>query len=150
MTGDTKVRLAREADLEAIWTLLGQLERVMARPAGTDRAVVDRTLHRLLRRRDWSVFVAEAAGAVVGLLAVQFRDSLAHPGRCALIEELVVDEGWRGRGIGEALVERAVRAARRRGCCEIEVSTERANARARRFYRRMGFDAEALLLEREL
>jgi deoxycytidylate deaminase len=38
----------------------------------------------------------------------------------------------------------------RLGCVELEVSTEKTNAAARRFYRQCGFDEDAVLLEMAL
>ncbi len=36
------------------------------------------------------------------------------------------------------------------GCSEVEVSTEKSNTAARRFYKSCGFDEKALLLEMDL
>jgi GNAT superfamily N-acetyltransferase len=78
------------------------------------------------------------------------RRTAAHPAPSALIDEVVVDERMRGRGVGRKLIEAAVSEARRMGCCEIEVSTERSNGAARRFYAECGFDEESVLLEKDL
>ena len=36
------------------------------------------------------------------------------------------------------------------GCCEVEVSTKMTNTAAREFYKRCGFDEDAVLLETQL
>jgi RimJ/RimL family protein N-acetyltransferase len=36
------------------------------------------------------------------------------------------------------------------GCCEVEVSTEKSNAKARRFYKSCGFAEDAVLMEIDL
>jgi ribosomal protein S18 acetylase RimI-like enzyme len=59
---------------------------------------------------------------------------------------------WIGIGVasvGWRLVEEAMRVAQMRGCCEMEVSTERSNQAAQAFYRRLGFSHEAVFMELE-
>jgi ribosomal protein S18 acetylase RimI-like enzyme len=102
-------------------------------------------------RPQYAILVAEKEGErVIGLLSASQRWTLWHAGPCALIEELVVDEDARRRGVGRALVEAAVEWARAQGCSEVEVSTDPDNASAQAFYQRLGFESEALLLEYEL
>lgn len=57
---------------------------------------------------------------------------LIHPdkGTEMLLYELSVDEAHRRQGIGRALVEALLRLARRRGCYDVFVLTERANTAA--------------------
>ncbi len=86
---------------------------------------------------------------MVGLLTISRRWTLWHAGPCALIEELVVDEKARGRGVGRALIQAALDWARSQGCSEVEVSTEQDNTDAQNFYRRLGFESVTLLLEYE-
>jgi GNAT superfamily N-acetyltransferase len=104
----------------------------------------------MLELPQYALFVAEDdEGRVVGLLTASQRWTLWHAGPCALIEELVVDEKARRRGIGRALIQAALDWASAQGCSEVEVSTELDNSVARAFYRRLGFESEALLLEHE-
>jgi ribosomal protein S18 acetylase RimI-like enzyme len=99
----------------------------------------------------YAIFVADdEVGQVVGLLSASQRWTLWHTGRCALIEELVVDERTRRQGIGHALIQAALDWAKGQGCSEVEVSTDHDNTDAQAFYRQLGFESEALLLEYEL
>ena len=66
--------------------------------------------------------------------------------RDALINELVVSQAYRGRGIGQALVAKARDEALSRGMDEIEVGTEQDNLAARSLYQKCGFDQEYVLL----
>lgn len=52
--------------------------------------------------------------------------------------ELAVDEAFRGRGIGGALVEALTTLAWERGCYEVWVLTDEANAAAMATYRASG------------
>ena len=58
----------------------------------------------------------------------------------ARIEDVVVDESARGRGVGEALVRECIEVARRRGASIVELQTARVRVAANRLYERMGFE----------
>ena len=80
-------------------------------------------------------FVAEHDGDVVG--TVRLWDVCAGPGRPALLlGPLAVDERMRSRGIGGALMRRAMAAARRRKHDAVLLIGDAA------YYRRFGFSAE--------
>jgi GNAT superfamily N-acetyltransferase len=73
------------------------------------------------------VWVAEADGVVVGLLALSE----------GWIDQLYLDPAWRGQGIGDRLVA----LARRRQPAGLQLWTFQVNESARRFYERHGFVA---------
>jgi len=58
----------------------------------------------------------------------------------ARIEDVVVDEGARGRGIGEALINECLNVARKRGASVVELQSARRREVANRLYPRMGFE----------
>jgi ribosomal protein S18 acetylase RimI-like enzyme len=142
-----KIRPAVERDAPAAVGLMAQLNEFGH--GQVDAGVEDR-LRAMLNLPTHAIFVAEGGnGQVAGLLTVSQRWTLWHAGPCALIGELVVDEGARGQGVGRALIQAALDWAKSEGCSEVEVSTELGNTAAQSFYRRLGFTSEALLLEYE-
>lgn len=58
----------------------------------------------------------------------------------ARIEDLVVDEGNRGHGVGEALVNACLNVARERGAGVVELQSARRREVANRLYPRLGFE----------
>jgi ribosomal protein S18 acetylase RimI-like enzyme len=48
------------------------------------------------------------------------------------------------------LVLAAIEKCRQLGCCEVEVSTEKTNLKARKFYKRYGFEERGMLFEMDL
>ena len=58
----------------------------------------------------------------------------------AWIQDVVVDESARGRGIGEALTLRAVDLAREAGARSVDLTTRPTREAANRLYRRLGFE----------
>ena len=58
----------------------------------------------------------------------------------ARIEDVVVGEAARGRGVGEALVRRCIDVARERGAGIVELQSARSREAANRLYPRLGFE----------
>lgn len=86
--------------------------------------------------------VAECDGQLVGTLQLTFIPGLARRGALrAQIEAVRVADGFRGSGLGSAMLSWAVAEARRRGCALVQLTTGKARVGAQRFYRRLGFVA---------
>jgi ribosomal protein S18 acetylase RimI-like enzyme len=76
-------------------------------------------------------------GRIVGMLTlIVFR---IPTGVRAWIEDVVVDETARGRGVGEALSQEAVRRALDLGARTVELTSRPSREAANRLYRRLGF-----------
>ena len=91
------------------------------------------------------VFAArDAAGAIVGLCwCVLFDPGTGLEGEVA---EVFVAEGHRGKGIGEAMVRRAIDLFRERGVTLGYVWTREENEAAVRLYRGAGFEPPTQLV----
>jgi ribosomal protein S18 acetylase RimI-like enzyme len=55
------------------------------------------------------------------------------------IEDVIVDEAYRGRGIGEALTRTCLENAQRAGCPQVMLTCNPDREAANRLYQRMGF-----------
>jgi ribosomal protein S18 acetylase RimI-like enzyme len=94
------------------------------------------------------VLLAEEGDQTIGLLSYSVRPNLYHAGDSCLIEELIVHEPARGRGVGSALMSELFRRLISTGCAEVSVSTMPGNQRAIKFYKYHGLIDEAILLEK--
>ena len=84
-----------------------------------------------------TVLAARDDEGIVGLLTLaMFR---APTGLRAWIEDVVVDEAVRGRGIGEALTREAVRLAGERGARTVDLTSRPSREAANRMYEKAGF-----------
>jgi ribosomal protein S18 acetylase RimI-like enzyme len=81
------------------------------------------------------VFVAEEEGAVAGYVTTRL-DHFTGIGR---IPNLAVDERFRGKGIGTALIEHAVQWMRQQGMDMAKIETLDQNDRGQALYPRCGF-----------
>jgi ribosomal protein S18 acetylase RimI-like enzyme len=58
----------------------------------------------------------------------------------AWIEDVVVDESARGKGVGEVLNRAAIDEARRRGAKNVSLTSRQSRETANRLYQRLGFE----------
>ena len=130
--GEIVIRPARDADAAAIAVLSGQL----GYPSG--KAEILERMKALAARGSAAILVAEADGRVAGWVAVR-EDLTLESGAFAEIAGLVVDEGFRGHGLGEALVAAGEGWARERGHVRMRVRSNVVRERAHRFYERLGY-----------
>ena len=127
----TSVREALPADAPRITALAGQLGYEVPQQH------VERQLRRMNEERTIFVAVVPRAG-VVGWIGVALREGVIDSGR-ADIEGLVVEDEYRGNGIGRLLVETAEAWARRRNCSSMRLVSNVVRERAHEFYKRLGY-----------
>jgi len=96
-------------------------------------------LERLLRDPDVTLLVARDGDEIVGTTTVVVYTTPFWIK--ARLDEVVVDESARGKGVGEALVKAALDVARERGAQIAELQSGRMPGReaAHRLYERLGF-----------
>jgi ribosomal protein S18 acetylase RimI-like enzyme len=84
------------------------------------------------------LFLAQDGDAIVGTLTLAlFR---IPTGLRAWIEDVVVDESARGRGVAEALNRAAIDRARAAGAVSIDLTSRPSREAANRLYQRIGFE----------
>ena len=84
-------------------------------------------------------YLAELSDEIVGFISLTFDMRLSEGGKVAVIDELVVKEKQRSKGIGTALVEYAIMLAKSNCCCMVEVATNLRREDTHRFYEKKGF-----------
>ena len=117
--------------VDAFARLVPQLSRSSPVPGPAELAqIVDSPATVLLVARD--------GDAILGSLTlVLFR---IPTGIRAWIEDVVVDESVRGRGVGEALSREALRRAASAGARTVDLTSRPSREAANRLYRRLGFE----------
>ena len=139
--GSVAVRFARPEDWPAVAGLLIELGRGVA--AGT----ADDTTHRMqftghLRRIDSVTLVAEdhdEPGTVLGVVDMEYHQRLGDHRPQARVNDVVVTEAARGRGVGRDLLSRAEELARKRGCFRMALVTAGWREASISFYRKEGW-----------
>ncbi len=144
------IREAKESDLLTIGKLTLELIEAMGSTEGIDIKLIAENCRNLLSEVNSHILVAEIEGMVAGFVNFTTRKTILHRGLSGLIDELIVAKSYRGKGIGKQLLSSAIEKSRQLGCCEVEVSTEKTNIKAREFYRQYGFTERGVFLEIDL
>ena len=63
-----------------------------------------------------------------------------HQKPYSLLEDVFVEENFRGQGIGKQLVEKAIQEAKNKGCYKIIGTSRNAREKVHKFYKHLGFD----------
>ncbi len=115
----------REATIEGeagVFDLLKQLmsganeESAINQQSGVD------TYRQMLKGETGTVFVAIEDGSMLGLVTLSYPVAIRCGGTYSSIEEFIVSEQARGKGVGGALLEASITRATERGCSEFLVS----------------------------
>ncbi len=88
-----------------------------------------------------AVLAAYEDGRAIGVAALAFTWTLEHSGRSAWLDELYVVPDRRGRGVGTALLRRALEVAASERCLAVDLEVDSAHARAEGLYARERFAA---------
>jgi len=131
---------ARIQDIPALQSLLTALFSIET-DFRSDAELQRRGLAMLLEDRDRAVVLVarDAGGLAVAMASAQLVISTAEGAPSAWIEDVVVREDFRGKGIGEALVSALCAWAHDRGATRAQLLADRTNEAALEFYRRGGW-----------
>lgn len=143
-TPPVNIRRAGSGDLNVMSALLEELFSLEADFSfNRERQIAG--LKMLLNRDGVRLLVAEAAGKVVGMCSGQVVVSTAEGGPSVLVEDVVVDNRWRGFGIGRMLLRGVVHWAREQGAGRLQLLADRDNTPALAFYEHLGWSETRLI-----
>ena len=138
------IRDAVAADIPAMVELLSQLFSI-EQDFVPDADKQGRGLVLLLAHAGAHMLVAELEGRVVGMITTQTLISTAEGGPVGLVEDLVVAEPHRGKGIGRQLLQTMETRARDTGLTRLQLLADSDNAPALDFYTQRGWRRTSLL-----
>lgn len=133
-----EVRPAKERDFDAWFALFDAVAmegKWIGREGPLDREACNEIFRTALESPEWITLLAESHGKVVGEIGIHSRNGLADFG-------MMVDAGWRGRGVGSALLESCIAWARGAGCHKVTLQVWPHNEAAICLYRKTGFAEE--------
>jgi ribosomal protein S18 acetylase RimI-like enzyme len=131
------VSVARVAD--ASTEVLAACHRLIPQLSSSSAPITIEELRGIIGSDSSVLFSARLGADIVGLLTlVVFQ---IPTGTRAWIEDVVVDQSARGKGVGGALNRAALDEARRRGAKTVDLTSRPSRAAANRLYQRLGFVA---------
>jgi GNAT superfamily N-acetyltransferase len=132
------VRQATADDADEVARLLHDFNTEFDTPSPGPEVLSER-LRMLLAGHATIAILAGTPAVAVALMTL--RTNVWYAGEVALLDELYVQPGLRGQGIGSAIIEELIRISRGRGVDLIEINVDEGDVEAQHFYERHGFSA---------
>lgn len=153
---DVVIRRIEERDADAVahlWYLLSLHHESYAHyyevKRNSEGVLVEHV--RDLMQRNCIFYVAEVGGRVVGFVSgyVVMRNPQLAIERIGKVDNIYVDEVFRGMGIGTQLLEALFGYFKRQGTTYTELSCDFANDKALKLYKKLGFKEQKVMMVRE-
>jgi ribosomal protein S18 acetylase RimI-like enzyme len=134
-----RIDTAAPEDVDALVPLFEAYRRFYRCPP--DSGAARRYLEERMRQQDAVIYAArEEENTLCGFVQLYPLWSSTRLQRLWLLNDLFVDPGCRGRGIGKRLIERSKLLARETGACGLQLETAKDNLVSNALYRREGFE----------
>jgi ribosomal protein S18 acetylase RimI-like enzyme len=140
LSGSGSVRVAGDGDLAAAGRLLHDFNVEFSEPTPPPEVLTDR-LRELIAHGDTVVLLAGEDPS--GIAVLRLRGAIWSAALECYLAELYVLPEQRRRGIGRALMQAAISAARARGAETMDIGVDEPDAPARRLYESLGFTNHA-------
>lgn len=142
------IRRAHKADLAGMAGLLRILFNIEADFA-FDEELQRKGLAMMLQNPLGCVLVAVNGSGVVGMCTGQLTISTAEGGPAVLVEDVVVLEEWRGKGIGRRLMDSIARWGAKQGAARLQLLADKINTQGLEFYKKLGWETTRLICLRK-
>ena len=129
-----ELRYATLNDLKRIYGLVCELEMEVM-PLTEFEDIYSKNIYR----DDVHYLVVEYKSELIAFGSMHIQSLLHHSANVAEIQELIIKNDFRGKGIGKMLIERLKEISRGESCEVIEVCCNRERVDAHEFYEHNGF-----------
>lgn len=139
------IRKIKLEDLDDVFRLLNELYK--------NKIQYDKfkeIYHQKLNDANSYYIVAIVNKKVVGVLISELQVQLHRAKKRGYIEDLIVDENYRNKGIGKSLLENAVNYAKDNDCEVVDLTSYITNDDAHRFYEKNGFIKHSYMFKKYL
>ena len=136
---EINIRDARKEDMSDVLELINELAVFEKEPEAVIIDENDLIRDGFGKNPSFKCFVAEAEGKIEGMALVYFRYS-TWKGKTVHLEDLIVREKFRGKGLGSALYTEVIKYAAQEKVKRTEWVVLNWNKDAADFYRRSGAD----------
>jgi GNAT superfamily N-acetyltransferase len=144
MDSTLKFRLANKDDL------LDIVKMLLDDPLGATREQIDNILQEsylkafenIMKDPNQELTIVEMNDEKVGTYQLTYIQYLTHQGGLrAQVEAVRINSKFRGQGIGTKVFKYIVNRARVKGCCMLQLTTDKKRPDAIKFYNALGFEA---------
>jgi len=118
--------------------LLAEVNKLLPQLSGSARSVTQEELRSIVESDATHLLLATDEGKLYGMLTlVVFR---IPTGVRTWIEDVVVAESSRGKGVGKALLDAAIQLAKEQEAKTVDLTSRPSREAANRLYRKAGFE----------
>ena len=142
---DITIREGRKEDLPAVLDLIRELAEYERAPDEVEVTIDSMERDAFGSDPAFGFYIAESDEGIIGTAIYYYRYS-TWKGRRLYLEDFIVNEDHRGRGIGRRLFEMMLQHAREHDCKGLSWQVREWNEQAIQFYKKYGaeFDGEWL------
>jgi len=116
------IREATIGDQAAVFDLLRQLMTSATEESPINQPVAIETFRRVVEEEQGAILLAEEDGQMLGLITLSYPVAIRCGGIYSCIEEFIVTEQARGKGVGGKLLKAAIQKATEKGSRELQVN----------------------------
>jgi (aminoalkyl)phosphonate N-acetyltransferase len=129
-----QIRKITPSDIDNIYQAICKLEKIEY-----PRKKFEKSFFPNLMDENVYYLVAEKEGSFAGFISLHLQTLIHHCGKVAEVQELFVEDSYRGQGIGADLLHEVEKIAQENECELIEVASNSARSRAAEFYVSEGY-----------
>lgn len=116
------IREAKTEDQAEVFDLLRQLMTSATEESPINQPSAVETFKQVIEEGKGTVLVAEEDDKMLGLITLSYPVAIRCGGIYSCIEEFIVTEQARGKGVGSQLLEAAIQKATEKGSYELQVN----------------------------
>ena len=136
------IKLARPSDIDILVPLVAayhRFERIELGAEDRKHAITTLVGDPALG----AIWLLSCQDSIVGYLALCYGYSIEFGGRDAFVDELFIEQAYRGRGFGAQALTLVAREAAAKNIRALHLEVAKGNKRAQGLYTKLGFEARA-------
>lgn len=144
-----KIRTAENKDTHSIVELLKQLftqeeEFVFNKQKQTN------AVKKIVSNASFgTIYVASIEDKIVGSVSVLYTYSTALDSKVGIVEDMIIDEKYRGKDIGSKLLKHVIKQAKKQNLKRLTLLTDNSNKKAHKFYKKNKFTKSDMIVFRQ-
>lgn len=131
------IRKAKASDMKEVHRLICELATFEQQPEAVEIKIKDLKKDGFGKKPSFKVFLAEHDGAIIGMALIYPRYS-TWKGKTIHLEDLIVQEDFRGKGVGKALYSKVLNYASKKNIKRVAWEVLDWNTNAIAFYESTG------------
>ena len=91
------------------------------------------------------LLVAELEKKIIGMCSAQALISTAEGAKSAMVEDMIVKDGFRGAGIGNLIMNEIISWAKNNNIARLQLLADKNNSKAKSFYKKNDWESTRLI-----